>query len=373
MIYLKDPNLFIEAHISDLHFGVFDPRKQYEILHNQFTQKLIPIMDKLDIISINGDLFHHRFMGNSDAIMYCLKFIDELVSLCRQSGTVLFIIHGTPSHDANQTKLFYRYMNDPTVDVRVIETVKFEYVRNKRILCIPEVPGLGKDFYEDILYFRGPYDAIYMHGTIKGAVFGKNEIDLDAPSPVFGMDVFTFLKGPVISGHIHVPGCYESHFYYCGSPYRWCYGEEQPKGFILLTHNIKTKYYYVHFEEINSFRYDTINMDDMINSNPQELIDRVERLRAQGIDNIRLEFTREHENINIIQSYYRNTSNVAFKCDYRNDMLKKSAEEALNKYTGYSYVMDKNLSAYDILAKYINQNKGYAYITSEELIDILKE
>ena len=27
-----DKNICVEAHISDIHFGVFDPAKQYEIL-----------------------------------------------------------------------------------------------------------------------------------------------------------------------------------------------------------------------------------------------------------------------------------------------------------------------------------------------------
>ena len=135
---MKD-NILMEAHISDIHFGVFDPAKQYEILKNQFIDR-IKLLD-LDLISINGDLFHHKFMSSSDAVMYPLKFVDELVQVCRTKQCTLFILHGTPSHDANQTKLFYRYMNDPSVDVRVIETIKFEYVKQKRILCIPEVPG----------------------------------------------------------------------------------------------------------------------------------------------------------------------------------------------------------------------------------------
>ena len=90
----------MEAHISDIHFGVFDPAKQYEILKNQFIDR-IKLLD-LDLISINGDLFHHKFMSNSDAVMYALKFVDELVQVCRTKQCTLFILHGTPSHDANQ-------------------------------------------------------------------------------------------------------------------------------------------------------------------------------------------------------------------------------------------------------------------------------
>jgi len=366
---MKD-NILMEAHISDIHFGVFDPAKQYEILKNQFIDR-IKLLD-LDLISINGDLFHHKFMSNSDAVMYALKFVDELVQVCRTKQCTLFILHGTPSHDANQTKLFYRYMNDPSVDVRVIETIKFEYVKQKRILCIPEVPGMGREFYENILY-NNYYDAVCMHGTIRGAIYGKDKIDLDAPSPVFGMDNFKYSMGPVIAGHVHVQGCYEKDFYYCGSPYRWCYGEEQPKGYLILLHNITTRQYYVHFEEIQSYRYDTINFDEMIKDDPQKIIEFIKQRQAQGVNNIRMEFTLEHENINILKSFYRNNPTISIKCDYKNDIIRRQSQEVLEQCKEFDYITDKSLTEFDILSRYINDSKGYTYITPEELIELLKE
>lgn len=362
--------ILVEAHISDIHFGVFEPSKQYQILKQQFIDRINLL--NLDLISINGDLFHHKFMSNSDAVMYAMKFVDELVQICRQKQCTLFILHGTPSHDANQTKLFYRYMNDPTIDVRVIESIKFEYVKGKRILCIPEIAGLGKEFYENILY-TNVYDAVCMHGTIRGAIYGKDKMDLDAPSPVFGMENFKYSMGPIISGHVHVSGCYEKDFYYCGSPYRWCYGEEQPKGYLILLHNITTRNYYIHFEEINSYKYDTINFDEMIKDDPQKIIEFIRQRQAEGVDNIRMEFTLEHENINILKSFYRNNPNIAIKCDYKNDIIRRQSQEVLEQCKEYDYITDKSLTEFDILSRYINDNKGYAYITPQELIDLLKE
>jgi len=45
---MKDSNLFIEAHISDIHFGVIDPKITYKILSEQFTNVIANIND-LDI------------------------------------------------------------------------------------------------------------------------------------------------------------------------------------------------------------------------------------------------------------------------------------------------------------------------------------
>ena len=140
----------LEAHIADIHFGSIDPKVQYDILKEQFLDKIFRL--KLDIISINGDLFDHKFMSNSDVIMYAMDFIDRIVQYCRNTGCTLILLHGTLSHDANQLKLFYRYLNDNTVDVRIVEDARFEIIKNKKILCIPELYGRGSLFYNNLFY-----------------------------------------------------------------------------------------------------------------------------------------------------------------------------------------------------------------------------
>ena len=73
--------MFIEAHIADLHFGAMEPNEQYKILKEQFLDKLyeIPI---LDIVSICGDIFHHKFMANSNVVYIASYFITQLISIC---------------------------------------------------------------------------------------------------------------------------------------------------------------------------------------------------------------------------------------------------------------------------------------------------
>ncbi len=70
---------------------------------------------------------------------------------------------------------------------------------------------------------------------------------------------------------------------------------------MILLHNITTRNYYIHFEEINSYKYDTINFDEMIKDDPQKIIEFIRQRQAEGVDNIRMEFTLEHENINILK------------------------------------------------------------------------
>lgn len=363
----------VEVAISDIHFGAIDPAKQYTILKEQFLNKIVNI--PFGILSINGDLFDHKFIANSEAIMYAVKFIDECVDMCRFKGSTLLLLHGTMQHDANQLRLFYHYMTDSTVDVRIVEEARFEYIKGAKILCIPELYGKGKDYYNNILYTKGEYDSVRIHGTIKNSVYGANEENLDSDkAPVFGMEAFKLCRGPIIAGHVHTPGCFDTYMYYCGTPIRYKFGEEEEKGFIVLLHNLDTQEHFIHFESIKSFRYDTINLDHMLNNDPNNVIAYLKQLQANGIDNIRVEFTiNNEENLNIIKNYYKNTSSIKIKADTRGDVAVKANKEIVEKYKEYDYILDPKLSEYVILTRYINDQKGFKFLTTEDLIKILED
>lgn len=366
----------ISIEIADLHFGVnaINPAIEYQILEEQFLNKIQNI--PFDFISINGDTFEHKFMSNSDAVSYAIKFIDNLVWLCRSKGATLLILAGTYHHDAGQLSLFYHYLEDKSVDVRIIEEVKFEYVKGSRILCIPELYNRGKEYYENFLYRSGMYDSVRLHGTIVGSVYGANEENLDSQGyPVFGPKSFINCCSTVIGGHVHTPGCFHKYMYYCGSPLRFAFGQEEAKGFIILLHNLDTQEHYVHFEEITSFRYDTINLDHMINYDPKDIIAYLKNLQAQGIHNIKVVFTQpvSDENISVLKSFYRNNSSVKFDiANKAKDITYKATEEKLEQYKEYNYIFDPALSEYEILTRYINDNKGYQFITTDQLINIVR-
>jgi hypothetical protein len=365
-------NVFIEAHIADIHFGSFDPAKQFIILKEQFLDYIeqLPI---LDIVSINGDIFDHKFMANSDAVMYACNFIELLINICKEKNATLIIIAGTALHDADQLKLFYHYLGRGT-DIRIVERVQFEYIKGKSILIIPELYNMGSAYYNQFLN-SGYYDACYMHGAYKGAIFGKDEPDLDSTrEPVFGMKNFMYCKGPVISGHVHTPGCFDKHFYYCGSPYRWRFGEEEEKGFIILLHNTETMQYYTHFEPIKSFRYDTVNLDSMLSADPQQVIEYIKHKKAEGIDNIRVQFTHnEEEKLAIIKAYFRNYPGVKIDANFKNEAVVEETTKLNDQYQQYGFIFDKSATPFEILAKYINMQEGNAFITSDELISIFEE
>lgn len=370
-------NMFIEAHIADLHFGAFDPKRQYKILKEQFIDELYK-MPVLDIVSVNGDVFHHKFMANSDAVSIACYFITDLVNLCAAKNATLLIISGTYSHDADQIKLFYPIANQARshgIDVRIVEEARFEYIKGKTVLCIPELYGMGAQYYIDLLYGKGFYDSCYMHGTFVGSIYGKNEPNLNAiREPVFCMDDFQYCLGPIISGHVHIPQCLAGHFYYCGSPYRWQFGEEQQKGFIILLQDISNHSYAVSYQPIVSDKYITLSLQDMVNNDPQLIIEHIDnKMKEDHIDYIRVLFeSMDESNFEVLKTYYRNFKNITVVNDSKNNKIVRDMEDVQERYGQYSYLFDKNITPEEKLVDYINQCKGSIFVTKDELINLLK-
>lgn len=366
-ININKRGTLVEVHIADIHFGVIDPKVQYKILTEQFLNKIVNI--HFDVLVIDGDLFDHKFQANSDAVLYTELFVASCVNICKMKNASIVLLHGTSSHDSNQLKLFYHYLSDPTIDMRIVENTRFEIIKGKRVLCIPEEYNKGKKYYEEFLYNSGYYDGVYMHGTLKGSIYGANEVDLsNKKNPTFDLDCFCYCLGPIISGHVHVPGCFEGHMYYTGSPIRWRFGEEQEKGFIVLLHDLDSRQYHLHFEEIKSFRYDTINVDHLL-ADPQRAISYIDSLKQSGIDFVRLEISIDKQDcLNIIKHYYQKDPTIKILETYKQEKEKREMQKALNtKYSGYDYILDDNLSPEDKLTRYINQEMGYTFITVDEL------
>ena len=360
-----------EVHIADIHFGSLDPMIQYNILEEQFLKRINNI--DFDILSIDGDLFDKKFMANSDAVFYAMKFIQNCVNLCMPRNATLIILSGTESHDANQLKLFYGYLNDDNVDVRIVENARFEYVQGLKILCIPEEYGKGEDYYYNLL--DEIYDTAFIHGTVVGSVYGASKEDLNSSKyPVFSIDSFIHCRGPIICGHVHKAMCLNSYIYYCSNPIRYKFGEEEEKGFVIVLHNKKNYSHILNFEPIVSFRYDTIDVGTLSTSDPNVIIEYLDNLLANGVDNIRIDF----QNLNdpssqkIIEQYYSNNNNVSIKRYVdKNSPVINTTDEIQSKYADLEFLLDPNLDSYSKFVHFINHNMGSQYITVEKLKAVL--
>ena len=360
--------------ISDIHFGVLDPVYMYNNLQEQFVKRIAQV--DFDILAICGDLFDGKFMSNNIIISYALSFIDNLVNMCRDKKATLILIEGTPSHDSGQFKLFYHYLSDPSVDVRIIETPQFIWAQGLRLLCIPERYGLPEEFYRQLLFFSGSYDMCFLHGTFRGSFSGSeiSTLNNNGKAPIFALSSFCNCMGPIIMGHYHISGCYESYAYYNGSAFRYQFGEEQEKGFLATVYNPVTRYHITQLVPIISLKYMTISIDDIINNDPKMIIDYIKNYQlTNGADYVRVQFNTTNENMNIVQQYFRTDPTIVLQELNRRTRIVSQANQVITEQNAmYSYLTDPNISDYQKFVMYMNQQENCEFMTVDELISILE-
>jgi len=371
-----------EIHTADIHFGVngIDPKLQYDILEEQFYSKLDNM--EFDIISINGDLFDHKGMTNSSMTTYAAMSVSRIVNICKKKNNrpTFVILDGTDSHDAGQLSLFYHYLKDPDIDIRIVRKLQFEYIKGAKILCIPEMYNMGEEYYNHFLKHSGLYDGVFMHGMIKGAVHQQGSDGLNTyKAPTFSIQDFNNCLGPIISGHVHIPGCFNKYMYYSGSPLRFRHGEEEEKGFLILLHNLNDQSHYVHFEPIKSFVYKTIYLDDIINQELKLISDFILDMKNKDIYNLRIKFNKplsdiELNNLGLLKSYFRNRGDINFDYSSKEKLEEqKMMEELNNKHSKYDFIFDDKLTPEQIFIMYVNTNEESEFITLEEFQNILDD
>jgi DNA repair exonuclease SbcCD nuclease subunit len=311
-------------------------------------------------------------MGNSDGIYYASMFIDNLVQIAREKNCTLLLLHGTYSHDADQLKLFYHYMEDKSVDVRVVTQIQFEQIKNMRLLCIPELYEVEESVYKEVLHHSGWYDECIIHGTFEGSVYGNNV----GNGRLFSMKDFDLCTGFIIGGHVHKPGCFSGYFYYCGCPYRWKFGEEEDKGFLVAIHDLDTGYQDIHFEKIISHTYITVDLKDIISNDPQQVISYIDTLKKEkGIDYLKVKFKYPVEGPSkvIINNYYRNSRTIFIEFMSIMEEQKSKVESGQPTDEEYNFMLNDKISDMEKYVMYVNMKEGYEFVTVDKLKEILAE
>lgn len=354
---------------ADLHFGAFDPKEQYETLRSQFIEPTLHY-PKLDYILLSGDLYDHKLMNNSDAVYYASLFIADIVALAQTKGSVVIIIHGTLSHDSDQLKPFYHYMNSSEVDVRIVTRIQFETIHGMRVLCIPELYGIPQEEYDKYLKYSGYYDMTFLHGTFDKSGFKPTNDKL------FVMSDFDMCEGLIIGGHIHTPGCFESYFYYTGSPYRWKFGEEHEKGYLVVLYNKSTHEHYTQFIPVKCRTYITIDINSIISNDPKEIIEYIERIkRDQEMDYLKIKFNIPITGSDkvVIGNYFRN--NKYTFVEFLNLVEEHKIQQRENGMIPdqYDFLLDDRISDLEKFVKFVNINEGSDFITVDKLREILSE
>lgn len=392
--------------IADLHIGVINTQKQYE----EIKQRIYPciVTEKPDFIIFLGDYFDHKFSLNDESTFYAVLIINDIINICKENdlnNTKIRFLYGTESHEWDQ----YKFLNamDIDFDVRVIRYCEEEELfPNLKVLYIPEEHLYNKgEYYEKFLSTPKKYDYIFGHGVIRevmkeAAIISDNGNSNRKKVPVFSTGELTYAcKGQVYFGHYHIHTNINDTVFYIGSFNRWCFGEEEPKGFY-ITNRIDDEYnpdefvYDCEFVENDltdtfktiSFGYENaIFKDQEVMEKKLNQIDNM--IKDDIFNHVRFEFNIPKNSfnpeyiMNFVKEKYRFNDNIKVNIvhGYQEEKKKKEKEEIEKWNEENAPYFNKNISMEDKISHFISiefkreikPEKVDIYLT-KELSEILK-
>ena len=112
----------------------------------------------------------------------------------------------------------------------------------------------------------------------------------------------------------------------------------------------------------------------MVNYDPKDIINYIINLKNTGIDFLKVKFGNATTSTDAVKQYFNTRQDI--RIDVQDSGFIETVKENQknnDRFSQYDYLLDTNLSEYEIFAKYVNQSKGEEFITSDELIKILSE
>ena len=340
--------------ISDIHWGIVPPKEQMKSLEFLFT--FLDQMKDIDLLVIAGDYFDSKLPLNSQEAIYAIQWFHRLFDVFLQNGTVIRMIQGTIDHDNDQLEAFRPLENsfNPTFYdddnfFRIITRTEVEETLEGLhcIYCPDEL--LTTEEYEttyldlllqehDLAFFHGSFDVIY------GSLLESHPEIMKQKNVIYRYDYWNKLvKGPLIAGHWHDGNVYDN-LYYCGSPFRWSFGEENDKGFLFLQYDTNTSEYliekiknplaatYATFQIYSNLYRTKETYQSLLN----EIKDKIQELSGSTLQNkirIQVYLVDEKPENNILISTLRQETNgyPNVKVTVKNRMKEKQRKEESKK------------------------------------------
>lgn len=237
--------------ISDIHWGCVNPKEQLRSLEFVFTFLDESLKNDLniDLIVLDGDYFDAKLSLNGEETIYGFNWFYRLHQVCKENNIKLRVVQGTMDHDNYQLENLMGLQDEEGLFKVFLHTELEETLPN--LLCcycpdeLIETSEYESQYLDlilqlkDIGFFHGSFDIVY--GNLleyKPELLKKNNV-------IYNYRLWSGqIKGPLIAGHWHDGDRYEE-LYYCGSPFRWTFNEDNPKGFLFLQYDTEDSSYYI--------------------------------------------------------------------------------------------------------------------------------
>lgn len=360
--------------VADLHIGAINPSIQYNEFKSIFLDRIEDI--KPDYIIFLGDYFDHKASLNDELSYYSFYIFDELISRIKENNlsTKIRFVYGTESHEWDQYNII-NIANKRGLDVSIIHTVtEEELFPDFNVLYIPEEHIYNKsEYYKDYLNNTKKYDYIFGHGIIRevmreAAISNESSTNNRKKVPIFNTGELMYAcKGQVYFGHYHINTNINDEIFYVGSFNRWCFGEEEDKGFYkietnrieysneFIVNNLTPTYKTISFGYDNKIFQDTEIMENKLKQIDNMVKDKI-------FDNVRFEFNipPNVENpeyiMNFIKERYRFNKRIKTNIvhGYIEDKKKKDKEEIDKWNVENAPLFNKDLSIEDKISFFIS-------------------
>lgn len=350
--------------VADLHIGCIDPSVQYNEFELIFLNRIKDI--KPDFIIFLGDYFDHKASLNDALSYYSFYIFDKILSTINELSlkTKIRFIYGTESHEWDQYNII-EIADKRGIDVSVIHTMSEEELfPDFNILYIPEEHVYNKsEYYSSYLNNTKKYNYIFGHGIIRevmkeAAISNETSTSNRKKVPVFTTgELMHACCGQVYFGHYHINTNINDEVFYVGSFNRWCFGEEEEKGFYVIeTDGIDYTNEFITNTEAPIYKTIAFGYDNKIFQNAEIMENKLNQIdnmiKDKIFDNVRFEFNipENAENaeyiINFIKEKYKFNTHVKTNIvnGYIEDKKKKSKEEIEHWNIENAPLFDKNLS-----------------------------
>lgn len=372
---------------ADKHWGALKAEEQYRSAY--FLKELIKELP-IDLYVSAGDFFDTKLLLNSKASIFAIRDMHERVAICREKGIPCRVIQGTYSHDYDQLDAFSTLMADPANQFRYFTHMTIEET----------LPGLrimyGTDenvnftkyvnrYFDDIIAQRlnmgimhGNFDSILPDVALK--VFNAEE----SSTLVYNYrDLNRHIHGPIIAGHWHEAYENESLFY-VGSADRWIFGEDEPKGYLLIQYDTETEMYkavriinplapiYKTFP-VHTSAYKTIELYAALGEAIEEELKNDDKMRIRILVIIDKMLLDTEENLNQLKFRFSNERRVSItvKNKIREAEKTKKKEESRQMDITYGFIRDKNMETDVKIREWIRIMIGREY-PQEEISKYIK-
>ena len=232
--------------VSDIHLG--NTRVETSSICDRLRTYLFPKLKECNLLVLGGDITDTTLGLGDNSSIYLIDFFLELFTLTNKLNIPIVMLRGTISHDRNHLKtlrtIYLKSRFKPKL--YYTDTVSVDLIKelNLRVAYIPDnLPYSNSN--EVILSIKDQMknknwdtlDYIFFHGYFKH-VLPKGMFK--EPHCTFNNNQFNFVKSLIVSGHIHTSSRYKK-VVYNGSFDRLAHGEEEDKGFLVITDNRKDK------------------------------------------------------------------------------------------------------------------------------------